>query len=278
MCWKFRQNDVSLSDENAAKDSNQKEYREYFGIVDKYLIQYEYDINKKEGYIVYVDNDIDIDWVDTRSDYFTDDEKKLKQQWIAKLDALHLEPCTNICQADKLTFKKKLGVGYELVMVKCFDEVGNVIKECQRFIKSRNREVSRTLFLNTSIPVALIAIVVMIFNIEVTKWHPAWVSGFSAGILGAFISIWTRYGKTTMTGLSSKWLHYEETACRLLAGGVFALVAILAVKCGLLLNNIEASMIVYACSLVGFIAGFSERFIPSLVERITKDEDIYAND
>lgn len=253
-------------------DADQERYRAFFNIVDKYLIQYKIDERKNEGYIVFIDDACDIDWVDNRTDFYSEEEEKQKQQWIAKLDAVHMEPSSNISKEDRLTFKKKLAIGYELVMVKCFDQVQAVIDECYRFVKSRNREVSRTLFLMTSAPVAIIAIMVMAVNIDWVKWHPAWVTGFSTGVLGAFVSIWTRYGKKAMTGLSSKWLHCAEALCRLLVGAIFALVAIFAVKCGLLLSNVDISLMIYTSALIGFVAGFSERFVPSLVEKIAKDE------
>lgn len=261
---------------NKSQDADQERYRAFFEIEDSYLIQYKIDETKQEGFIVFLDKDHDVDWVDTRTNFFTENEEKLKQQWLAKLDAVHMEPCTNISLEDRLTFKKKLAIGYELVMVKCFDDIQPVIDECYKFVKSRNKDVSRSLFIMTSAPIAIIAIAVMAYNIDVAKWHPAWVTGFCTGILGAFVSIWTRYGKTAMTGLSSKWLHYAEAACRLLVGAIFALVAIQAVKCGLLLSSIDASLLIYTCALIGFVAGFSERFVPSLVEKIAKDE--FEND
>lgn len=267
---------AEAAEEKKPQDADQERYRAFFKIEDSYLIQYKIDETKQEGFIVFLDKDNDVDWVDTRTDFFTADEEKLKQQWLAKLDAVHMEPCTNINEEDRLTFKKKLAIGYELLMVKCYDDVQPVIDECYKFVKSRNKEVSRSLFIMTSAPIAIIAIAVMAFNIDVAKWHPAWVTGFCSGILGAFVSIWTRYGKTAMTGLSSKWLHYAEATCRLLVGAIFALVAIQAVKCGLLLSSIDSSLMIYTCGLIGFVAGFSERFVPSLVEKIAKDE--YEND
>lgn len=260
------------SDGDKFHDADQERYRAFFNIEDKYLIQYRIDKDEKEGYIVFIDKDCDIDWVDTRSSFYTEAEEKVKQQWIAKLDAVHMEPCTNISEDDRLIFKKKLAIGYELVMVKCFDDVQAVIDECYRFVKSRNKEVSRSLFLKASAPVAMIAIAVMALNMDVIKWHEAWVTGSCTGILGSYVSIWTRYGKKVMTGLSSEWLHYAEALCRLLVGAIFSLVAILAVKCGLLLSNIDVSLMIYTCGLIGFVAGFSERFVPSLVEKIAKDE------
>ena len=267
-----REKQTQNIDKLKASDVDQERYRAFFKIEDRYLIQYRIDETKQEGFIVFLDEEYDIDWVDTRTDYFSDEEENVKQQWIAKLDAVHMEPCSNISEEDRLTFKKKLAIGYELVMVKCFGDVQAVIEECYRFVKSRNREVSRSLFLLASAPMAIIAIAVIILDIDVIKWHQAWVTGFCTGILGAFVSIWTRYGKKSMTGLSSRWLHIAEALCRLLVGAIFALVAIFAVKCGLLLSNIDVSLMIYTSALIGFVAGFSERFVPSLVEKIAKDE------
>ena len=267
-----REKQTQNIDKLKASDVDQERYRAFFKIEDRYLIQYRIDETKQEGFIVFLDEEYDIDWVDTRTDYFSDEEENVKQQWIAKLDAVHMEPCSNISEEDRLTFKKKLAIGYELVMVKCFGDVQAVIEECYRFVKSRNREVSRSLFLVASAPMAIIAIAVIILDIDVIKWHQAWVTGFCTGILGAFVSIWTRYGKKSMTGLSSRWLHIAEALCRLLVGAIFALVAIFAVKCGLLLSNIDVSLMIYTSALIGFVAGFSERFVPSLVEKIAKDE------
>lgn len=267
-----REKQTQNIDKLKASDVDQERYRAFFKIEDRYLIQYRIDETKQEGFIVFLDEEYDIDWVDTRTDFFSDEEEKVKQQWIAKLDAVHMEPCSNISEEDRLTFKKKLAIGYELVMVKCFGDVQAVIEECYRFVKSRNREVSRSLFLLASAPMAIIAIAVIILDIDVIKWHQAWVTGFCTGILGAFVSIWTRYGKKSMTGLSSRWLHIAEALCRLLVGAIFALVAIFAVKCGLLLSNIDVSLMIYTSALIGFVAGFSERFVPSLVEKIAKDE------
>ena len=267
-----REKQIQNIDKLNANDVDQERYRAFFKIEDRYLIQYRIDETKQEGFIVFLDKEYDIDWVDTRTGYFSDEEEKVKQQWIAKLDAVHMEPCSNISEEDRLTFKKKLAIGYELVMVKCFGDVQAVIEECYRFVKSRNREVSRSLFLVASAPMAIIAIAVIILEIDVIKWHQAWVTGFCTGILGAFVSIWTRYGKKSMTGLSSRWLHIAEVLCRLLVGAIFALVAIFAVKCGLLLSNIDVSLVIYTSALIGFVAGFSERFVPSLVEKIAKDE------
>ena len=56
--------------DRTAKDEDQRLYRDYFNITDMYLIQYNYDPEKKgankSGYIIFIDYDYDIDYVDLR--------------------------------------------------------------------------------------------------------------------------------------------------------------------------------------------------------------------
>ena len=45
------------------KDENQRRYREFFGITDKFLIHYSMDEANHGGYIVFIDFDNDLDYV-----------------------------------------------------------------------------------------------------------------------------------------------------------------------------------------------------------------------
>lgn len=55
-------------DNQAALDANQKAYRKKFGIVDKYLIdiQWEPENDSDNGYIVFIDFQNDLDYIDCR--------------------------------------------------------------------------------------------------------------------------------------------------------------------------------------------------------------------
>lgn len=264
-------------DKNKPKDKNQEEYRKFFDIIDKYLIQYSIDDTKKEGWIVFIDDELDIDWVDTRTGYFTPTEEQSKNEWIAKLDSVHHEPCSNISKSEKLTFKKKLGVGYELVMVKRFDAIQAVIDECSRYVKARNKETSRSIFLCVSIPVVILSIIAWIIDVDVWQWHLPWFAGCTMGLLGACVSIWSNFGKTQKTGLSSACLHVLEATCRMLLGVIFAIVAICAIRTGIILKNIDENILQFAYGLVGFAAGFSERMVPSMIEKFVDSNAVKEN-
>lgn len=54
--------------------------------------------------------------------------------------------------------------------------------------------------------------------------------------------------------------------------GDFSLIAMVAIRCHIILPSIAENDELLAFILVSFIASFSERFIPSILEQITKDD------
>ena len=251
-------------------DENQKRYREIFGIVDKFLIQMSYDQTKK-GYIVYIDTEDDIDWMDSRD--IDDNTRQKRDAYITELNIALYSPAPNVSQHDSMAFKKIIGSGYVLALEGKYDKIQSVIDKANQYIIERNKEKSREFFLTSAGVLALVFSVFCVFDLCLWNWKSEWVAGLTMGILGAFVSIWTRYGKIAFKGLSNRFLHYLESTSRLTIGAIFALVAICAVKCGLILAEIENSMQIYAYALIGFISGFSERYIPSIIEHFVIDNN-----
>ncbi len=250
-------------------------YRNFFNIIDDYLIEYcieqEEGEEKETGYIVYIDPENDIDWKDTRTKKdWTPDEKKKWAQSIAKLNDAHAEPTGHLSFETIRAFKLKIGAGYVLAMNRSFDEIDKVITEALRFLRHRNAEKSRQLFLTYSTICVLIILGLWIWNTEVKVVYEDWALSLFFGTLGSYFSIWTRYGKLVMTGLSTKILHFLETLTRLIIGAISASVLILAVRCGIILPKMAETAPLWFFGLVGFAAGFSERMIPSLMEKLSK--------
>jgi hypothetical protein len=113
-----------------------------------------------------------------------------------------------------------------------------------------------------------------IWNREANVVDEEWALTLMFGTLGSYFSIWTRYGKLVMTGLSTKTLHFLETLTRLIIGAISASVLILAVKCGIILPKMAEAAPLWFFGLTGFAAGFSERIIPSLMEAFSKQVTI----
>ena len=98
--------------------------------------------------------------------------------------------------------------------------------------------------------------------------------GMMMGAVGAYVSIWTRYGKMDMTGLGTKSLHYLEAFSRILIGVIFALLVVLMQNSGILFGNIgNVTDITCLLAILGFCAGFSEKWIPSILERFMSESE-----
>lgn len=262
-------------------DPDRDMYREFFNIIDDYLIEYcieqEEGEEKETGYIVYIDPENDIDWKDTRTKkYWGQEDKDRWAKSISKLSDAHAEPTGHLSFETIRAFKLKLGAGYVLAMNRCFAEVDKVIADALSFLRHRNAEKSRQLFLTYSTICIAVILGLWIWNTTVKVVCDDWALALLFGTLGSYFSIWTRYGKLVMTGLSTKTLHFLETLTRLIIGTISASVLILAVKCGIILPKMAETAPLWFFGLVGFAAGFSERMIPSLMEKfskqMTKDE------
>ncbi|MDE5840225.1 MAG: hypothetical protein K2H49_04830 [Muribaculaceae bacterium] len=259
-------------------DEDQKKYREYFGgITDRYLIAHSYDpdLPDKNGYIIFIDRNYDIDYIDYRDDSDSPDQKQMSRA-IAKLQLAEAVPSGHLPDKVRLEFKRSLGAGYIHALNGNFDDIPEIISKAEEYLKKRNREFSRNLFLSSGLPAAIIAFVAGWIMYE----HPAsdglkdpWYFGIVFGILGAFVSIWTRYGKVNNSGMGGLWLHFLECVSRISIGVIFAIIAMVAIRCRLILPALQETQELMAFILVSFIAAFSERFIPSVIEKITNNSN-----
>ena len=263
--------------DKTAKDEDQKLYRDYFNITDMYLIQYSYDPEKKgndkDGYIIFIDYEYDLDYVDLRDN---GDKASEISRAIAKLQLAEAVPTKHLPKNIQLEFKRSLGIGYSHALNCQFDDIPEVIDKAQKYLKERNREFSRWLFLGSGFPAAIAAFIAG-FVLYIIKCFNPWYFGIVFGVLRAFVSIWARYGKIKNSGFGGFWLHLLECYSRIIIGVIFSLIAMVAIRCHLILPSIVQNDELLAFILTSFIASFSERFIPSILEQITKENDNNAN-
>lgn len=255
-------------------DQNRKDYQKFFGVgeSEQYLIYYTMDEDAKTGYIVFIDNENDLDYIDKR-DKSTWDPAEIQsfQRCLGKLQQAEASPSLNLSHKQILAFKQILGRGYLQILEKDFSEVDTVIKDALQYLRQRNIEAARELFLTCAGTIALVAAIAGLV-LYFTGNRNVWLYGILFGILGAFVSIWTRYGKEEMTGLASRSLHYMESISRLFVGAIAAVIIMFAIRSGLMLAIGESSNLFFLYCVFGFAAGFSERLLPSLIERIIKNE------
>ena len=269
-CWA-----TNPVDKYPPRDDNQKKYREEFNIVDKYLIYYE--SKRDEAHpneyhrIVYIDAENDVDWqVDGENDLTAEMEER-RQYAIAKLDMAHTLPVQNLSEKEIMAYKKLLGVGYNLALSNNFEDVDMAINEAKQYRTDRNKEKSRWLLLSAASLFLFIIVLLYIVLIHCAKEHPHFelFSGVVMGAVGAYVSIWSRYGKLDMTGLGSKALHYLEAISRMLIGAIFAFIIIMAQKSGIVFSEwANGEHAIHLYMVLGFFAGFSEQFVPSVLQSL----------
>lgn len=260
--------------------ASQRDYREAFGIEDKYLLKAWSDDKKgySKGYIIFIDNDLDIDWADNRDkDDWTDAEKSQFDNRVAELDLTQTMPSFNLSPDEKLAFKRLLGQAYAMAFERQFDGISAIINAARQYLDARNRDNARkTILQSAGILTAIVLTALLCAHTSRYLSHTCfiWTMGTGFGIVGSYVSIWGRYSSYVVEGVSSKGLYRLEALSRLFIGGIFAFVGLLAINCKLIFSSISPDIETCAYALCGFLCGFSERFIPNVIESITEKEKI----
>lgn len=244
-----------------------------------------YLIREEEGlYIVFLDSQLDIDWI-TSNNY--DEENKNNKAYIvdilSKIENLQHEPTVSfLSYSMKKNFKCLLAESLVYVFDNQFELANSSIEKSKKYIRNRNFEISRKWHLQYSLLFMLVFIFIAVciiinkqylselFNISTEKVSRYIYIVF--GAIGASLSIIQKTGKRYYNAESGRYLHALEAVSRLIAGMISSLFAICLIQLDLVFTNFKTigepnqGMII-----ISIIAGFCERFVPSM---ITKFETI----
>ena len=257
----------TLEEQYPPKDSYQEEYRKKFGgIIDKYLIHHSEDDD--EEILVYIDTENDVDWIIQKDPLKDENLRNEREKYIAKLNVAEAYPSLNLSQRNVLKFKIMLGAGYVAAIYGNYESVQPAIDAALKFLKDRNREQSRFLILSFS---SFLILVTILLGVCFSIFGNENFIGLLMGVLGAYVSIWSRFGKMNMTGLASKNIHFLEAFARLFCGGIFAFVAMQLLNTGLVLKDFTINNVWSYNCIIGFVAGFNERFVPTIIETISSN-------
>lgn len=178
-------------------------------------------------------------------------------------------------------FLYKLGLAHEMRYNGCYDQVEPLVLDAQKFAAERNMSATRmwTLFVASVWALMAVLLIVMIHYLV-----PSWgdnefldilkSQGMFAGLmgfLGGYTSLWLRYRSLCELTFGGHMTVAMVTTCRLLIGSIFAYIAVLAMRSGLLFSTFDGHEA--AVGIISFVAGFSERLIPSFIQRLAKNED-----
>jgi hypothetical protein len=224
--------------------------------------------------IIGVTNDY-IVWIDADSEvhFHVCDTLTGVRQSIAEFTTLRSKSSAMLNEENFKSFNKRLGA----TLVKAFETKPSdptiVFNKEDDYLNSllSNDIKAKYLVSATVITSFMIAMVYCMYTVYTgitlpTILHKSLIP-VSAGFLGAYISVLERAKTFQINENDSLNLLLLQVGSRLILGGVFGLIAYLASVTNLafgLLNKSNESLIV-----LGIIGGFSERFIPELIESFT---------
>lgn len=245
--------------------------------------------DKKLSYIVYIDSNKDLTANVINPDNLDADKSIKMEKNIALVRLTDTFPIKVLSDEEKICFRKILGFAYVSILEGAYDNVPLIRKSAIEYASCRNREQTRRTILSTAswitIITLLVSFVIYSFLPQCKDCLPNWgwlsyVYKFTSskmlfamfmGIIGSYISLWMRCRRLGVLSYGTKGAIQRETCCRMLVGAIFAIVAVLCVKSGLLFTGWATDPI--TMGIVGLVAGFSERLIPNLIEKIVKSEN-----
>jgi hypothetical protein len=242
-------------------------------ITPKYLIK------STEYYVVFIDDEGDIDW-ETSPKYDSKGHDDLRKHNAITNGAALLEvtPCDGLRADMKLHFKRLIAEGIVCSFDHDYENAEKMLKAAESYILARGQETSRLWYLSSSFGMAVPFIVV---GLETWLWRDAFMHSFGpgalwlcmaavAGSLGALLSVIGRTGKLNLDCAAGRWLHYMEGASRIWAGAISGMVVAIAIRTEMILAPLSrVEKLPAVTMLAALAAGAAERFAASIISTIS---------
>jgi len=232
-------------------------------------------IAKNRGYIVYLDEDLYVEWA-SNIDIDMIDGRDTVLNKVSMLEAI---PVTFVGEDVKLAFRRMVAEG----VARLFDPSSSsasamsALERAESWIQARNDEVARTWYLTASAiaggVVTLLCIALWLMRQQAREYLSIGafdvLFGATLGGIGALLSVIQRSRALGLEPAAGKRLHYMEGVARIIVGGLGAMLLGLAFKGDLLLGfaakSPDAPVLL---AVICFVAGASERLVPSFIEKI----------
>lgn len=221
-----------------------------------------------EQYIVFLDSDLEVDFETT--DEYDIEHSERKERINATYNRIeemeHSPAVPYLSKNIKKAFVRLLGDAFAAEL-NGFDETANqTLQTAETYFKARTAEISRRWLLINAFGATLIGYVI---------WKLFLPKDFVLfGCLGALFSILCKTGKLEYDCQAGRFLNMLEILSKFLAAIISAYLAEQLYHMDLLFTafkTIENSSVVL--SLICFIAGFSERLVPSIVSHLGSKEE-----
>jgi hypothetical protein len=235
-------------------------------------------------YVFYLDIDNEYNWevTDAYWDLPTDDEKKERNAILSNIaQEQHVPAVKYLDKKSKKSYQCLLGESHFYAFIKNFEGAENHLEYAKKYIKNRKIEISRKWQLSFCLLILLVIFAVQFIIYTSSTALSSWFSAeeamqnlryITAGVLGATLSIILKSGKQSFNCESGRWLNFLEVVSKMIAAGISCFIIILLFKLDLVFTGLKDNYGNEVLYLLCIMAGFSERLIPSILQKIESKE------
>lgn len=234
------------------------------------------------NYIVFIDEDGDLDWETTveYDDTATKDKKyDIDKHNSITNDAALLEatPCNGFEDQVKLQFRRLIGEAIACSFDHDYVNARKMLLAAAQYFRSRSEETSRYWYLLASFGMAMpfiaLGIVIWIWRASFEMWlgtEGMWfILASISGAVGALLSVIVRSGKLKFDSSAGRRLHFLEGSSRIWAGLISGLLVSLAVKSGIILMPLTTGENLHPVMILAALAGGAgERLASSIISKL----------
>ena len=224
-------------------------------------------------YIVFLDGNSEVDFETT--DAYDSEHSQCKERLNVvynRIEELEHRPAVQyLSSKNQNALVRLLGNALAAELDMAGTVADQTLQTAEQFLKQRTTEISRRWLLLGSFGVAIVSWVL---------WQCFFQKDFILfGCLGAFFSILCKTGKLEYDCEAGAFLNILEVISRFFAAIISAYLAGQLFEADLLFTALKGDQTGSFLPLIYFVAGFSERLIPSIVTTLgTKEKDEEKND
>jgi hypothetical protein len=250
-------------------------------------VKYKYLIFVEKDYIVYLDNDDDVDW-ETSVEYDERGHKNEPKHNNILIDAAFLEstPCDGVRADRKRHFKRLIGEAIARSLGNDYSSAEKMLSAADHYISARNLETSRFWYLSATavatFPFLLGGCILWIWRtrlIDILGFTPFWLTlSAVAGSVGALLSVASRAGQLKFDSSAGRTLHFLEAASRIVTGALSGLIVAIAVRSEIILAPLSRGHKMTTIMILAALGGgAAERLATSIISSLSTVDTKHAD-
>lgn len=228
-------------------------------------------------YVIFIDSKYDLDWV------VQDNVKKCNnsdmQKILVEIGILQNKPAVNqMNKKMKLQFNCLLGTALAAVLENASDSVGGVLDEARQYLSDREYEITRGWIVYYSLAIfigiwGMFGLLQIIEQIREAYLQYEEVNVLVFGMTGSVLSILQHNGKLNYTCSAGRKLVFLQIVSKVMISMISAFLISKAFEAEIIFVGFSSEDGLEAFKIILYIvAGFSERMVPSLIEKIENSE------